>query len=281
MNLNVARPKTALHTNFYKAYRTRVCDEGILRCYWTENSFPEKTMFRIVRTLPFALALAALTIFTACGGSSSSKFRLVHAIPDGQPVDVLIDGKTVESAVAFDSVTPSSGYLSVSSGSRKLEVRQSGTTTDYFSGTPTFNSGAVYTVVATGAVGNNTVVAPVFTDNNATPTAGNAELRFIHASPSGPTPVDIYVVAPPGTGDGGSASISSLAYTQASTYLTVPAASGGTPYDILVTPAGFKTIVITVPGASFNAGQIRTFILVDVQNGGAISTTPMELSDLN
>ncbi len=235
-------------------------------------------MFRIGRTLPFALALAALSMFAASCGSSNSKFRLVHAIPDGQAVDVLIDGKTVESAVAFNSVTPSSGYLSVSSGGRKLEVRQSGTTTDYFSGTPTFNSGAAFTVVATGAVGNNTVVAPVFTDDNSAPTSGNAKLRFIHASPSGPTPVDIYVVAP-GTDIGGvSPSISSVAYTNASTYLSVPAGT----FDILITSAGSKSPVdSTVSGASFTAGQIRTFIAVDVQNGGSMSGTPLELSDLN
>jgi len=242
-----------------------------------QKTASEESMFRIGRTLPFALALAFLGMFTAGCGSTNSKFRLVHAIPDGQPVDVLIDGKAVESAVAFDSVTPSSGYLSVSSGSRKLEVRANGGTTDYFSGTPTFNNGAAYTIVATGAVGNNTVVSPVFTDDNSAPTSGNAKLRFIHASPSGPTPVDIYVVAPGTDISGVSPSISSIAYTNASAYLSVPAGT----FDILITPAGLKAVDITVPSASFTAGQIRTFIVVDVQNGGSLSGTPLELSDLN
>jgi Domain of unknown function (DUF4397) len=243
-----------------------------------QKTDPEESMFPIGKTLPFALALAALSMFTAGCGSSNSKFRLVHAIPDGQAVDVLIDGKTVESAVAFDSVTPSTGYLSVSSGGRKLEVRPNGGTTDFFSGTPTFNSGTAYTVVATGAVGNNTVVAPVFTDDNSAPASGNARLRFIHASPSGPTPMDIYVIAPDTTDISGVApSISSLAYTNASAYLSVPAGT----FNILITPAGLKAVDITVPSASFTAGQIRTFIAVDVQNGGSMSGTPLELSDLN
>jgi hypothetical protein len=234
-------------------------------------------MSRMLRTLSFTLALAALSVFTANCGSSNAKFRLVHAISDGQPVDVLIDGKTVESSVAFDSVTPSSGYISVSSGSRKLEVRPSGTTTDYFSGTPTFNSGGAFTVVATGKVGNNTVVAPVFTDNNTAPMSGNAALRFIHASPSGPTSIDIYVVAPGTDITGVSPSISSLAYTNASTYLNVPAAT----FDIVVTSAGFKAREFTVSSLSFAAGQIRTFVTIDVQNAELMSGTPLELSDLN
>ena len=234
-------------------------------------------MLRMLRTLPCALALVALSVFTASCGSSNSRFRLVHAIADGQPVDVLIDGKTVESSVAFDTVTPTSGYLSVSSGSRKLEVRPTGTTTDYFSGTPTFNSSSASTVVATGAVGNNTVVAPVFTDNNTAPTSGNAALRFIHASPSGPASIDIYVVAPGMDITGVSPSISSVAYPTASAYLSVPAGT----FDIVVAPAGFKAREFTLSNASFNAGQIRTFVTVDVQGGGFMSATPLELSDLN
>jgi uncharacterized protein DUF4397 len=237
----------------------------------------EESMFRPLRTLPCTLALAALSLLTASCGSSNSKFRLVHAIADGQPVDVLIDGKTVESSVAFDSVTPTSGYMSVSSGNRKLEVRPTGTTTDYFSGTPTFNSGSAFTIVATGAVSNNTVVAPVFTDNNTAPTSGNVALRFIHASPSGPASIDIYAVAPGTDISGVAPSISSLAYPTASTYLSVPAGT----FDIVVTPAGFKAREFTLSNVSFTTGQIRTFVTVDVQNGGFMSATPLELSDLN
>lgn len=238
-------------------------------------------MFRIGRTLPFALALSILSIFTAGCGSSNSKLRLVHAVPDGGVIDVLIDGKNVAPGLSFDTAT---SYLSMASGSRHVQVFAAGTTTNaFFDGTVNLSGGTTYTAVATGFANrtppvNNTVVAPVFTDDNSAPTSGNAKLRFIHASPSGPTPVDIYVVAPETTDISGvSPSISSVAYTNASTYLSVPAGT----FKILVTPAGLKAVDITVPSASFTAGQIRTFIAVDVQNGGSMSGTPLELSDLN
>ena len=242
-------------------------------------------MFRMLRTLPFTLALAALSIITACGGSSSAKFRLVNAIPDipgNPPFDVLIDGKVVETAVNFDSVTPASGYLSVLSGSRHLQLFPTGTTTGaYFDGNVSLNSGTDYTVTATGSAASNTIVAPLFTDNNTAPTSGNAGLRFIQASPSGLSSlqsVDIYLVAP-GTTDisGISPSISSVAYPSASTYLSVPAGA----YDILITPAGFKAINIDDQNQSFSSGQIRTYVLVDVLNGGSMSSTPLVLNDLN
>lgn len=234
-------------------------------------------MLRMLRTLPLALALATLSLFTAGCGSSSSKFRLVHAIADGQSVDVLIDGKTVETNVSVNSVTPTGGYLSVSSGSRHIQVFSTGTTTNaYFDGTVPFNGGTSYTFLLSEVlVPTKSYVGTLLTDNNATPTSGDGELRVIHASPSGPTPVDIYVV-PPTDPPSGSPSISSLAYQSASTYLNVPAGS----YDVLVTPTGNTAVDIRAAFAPSN-GQIRTFVLVDVQGGGSMASSPLVLNDLN
>ena len=239
-------------------------------------------MFRMLRTLHSALALVALIAFTAsCGSSSGTKFRLVNAIPDSPPqtVDVLIDGKTVESAVSFGSVTPSSSYLAVSSGSRKLEVRPTGQTTDWINSNVSFNGGSDYTIVATGYVSSNTVAAPLLTDNSTAPTSGNAALRIIQASPEGlgsvqNQAVDIYVVAP-GGGLGSSPDIPNVAYQAASAYKTLPAGT----YDLLLTPAGIPSINITIPSVSFSSGKVYTYVLIDVSGGGAMSQNPVVLND--
>ena len=238
-------------------------------------------MLRMLRPLPFALALAALSIFAASCGSSSggTKFRLVNAIPDSQPVDVLIDGKTVETAVSFGGVTPSTGYAAVGSGSHKLEVRISGQTTDYFQGNVPFSGNS--TIVATGYVSNNTIAAPLFTDNSTAPTSNNAQLRIIQASPEGlggNPAVDMYLVAPgdglPGSGT--PASIPNVTFNAASSYLTVPAGT----YDLLLTPAGIQSLNIRIPNASFSSGKNYTYVLVDVSpNGGVMSGTPVVLND--
>lgn len=236
-------------------------------------------MFRMLRTLPFILALATLSIFTACGGSNSTKFRLVQAIPDipqQQAVDVLIDGKKV-GTVSLAGVTPASGYLSGSSGSRHLQVFLTGQTTGpYFDGNVTFNSGS-NTVVATGSVTNNTIVAPLFTDNAPTPTSSNAGLRIIQASPEGlggNPAVDIYLVAPGGSLPGTSADIPNVAYPAASAYKTFPAGT----YDLLLTPAGIPSLNIRIPG-SFTQGKNYTYVLIDVQNGGQMAQNPVVLND--
>jgi hypothetical protein len=237
-------------------------------------------MFRMLRTLPFTLALAALSIFTACGGSKSTKFRLVNAIPDvpqQQAIDVQIDGKVV-GTVSLGSVTPGSGYLSVSSGSRHLQVFRTGQTTGpYFDGNVTFNSGN-NTVVATGSVTHNTIVAPLFTDNATAPTSSNAGLRIIQASPEGlggNPAVDVYIVGSAGGLPATSPDIANVAYPTASTYKTFPAGT----YDLLLTPAGIQSLNIRISNASFSTGKNYTYVLIDVQNGGQMSSTPVVLND--
>ena len=236
-------------------------------------------MVRMLRTLPFALALAALSIFTAgCGSGSGTKFRVVNAIPNAPAAaDVLVDGKVVETAVSFPTAAPATGYSSISSGSRHMQLFPTGTTTGaYFDGNITFNSGTAYTLVATGYFTTNTIVMPQFTDTSTAPTSGNSELRIIQASPAGlgaNPAVDIYIVAPGGGLPGTSPDIT-VSY-QSANAKTLPAGT----YDLLLTPAGIASLNITIPGVSFSSGKIYTYVLVDVANGGFMSSTPVVLND--
>lgn len=238
-------------------------------------------MVRMLRTLPFALALTALSIFSpGCGSSSSTKFRVVNAIPDAPAAtDVLVDGKVVETAVSFPSVSPSTGYSSISSGSRHMQLFPTGTTTGaYFEGNITFNGGNAYTLVATGHFNTNTIVMPQFTDTSTAPTSGNAELRIIQASPAGlgaNSAVDVYIVAPGGGLPGTSPDIAAVSYQSASAYKTIPAGT----YDLLLTPAGIASLNITIPGATLSSGKIYTYVLVNVSNGELMSSTPVVLND--
>jgi len=238
-------------------------------------------MVRMLRTLPFALALAALSLFTAgCGSGSGTKFRLVNAIadvPGNQGIDVYIDGKNVET-VQF--ATAPSGYLSVSSGSRHVQLFLTGTTAAPYFDDPnmSFNAGTAYTLVATGSVTDNTIVMPQFTDNNPVPTSGNAALRIIQASLAGlggNSAVDIYIVGPGGGLPGTTPDIPDVVYPAASAYKTLPAGT----YDLLLTPAGIASLNIRMAGASFSSANSYTYVLVDVQGGGEMSSTPVPLTD--
>ena len=73
------------------------------------------------------LSLSTLAFTTGCGSSSSStKIRMVNAMPDEDSLDLLIDTKSAVTSVGYGAA---SSYLSVSSGSRQLQVVEAGVQT--------------------------------------------------------------------------------------------------------------------------------------------------------
>ena len=242
-------------------------------------------MARRFRILPLVLALTGVTIFATSCGSSSAKLRIVQAIPDvtsGQALDIYLDGNKTASTVGFGSVTPSTGYSSVSSGSRHLQVFLTGqTTSPYFDGTISLSAGSEYTVVLTGFTTSNNVAAPLFTDNNSVaPTTGNTSIRVIHASPTWnysyyPTGMDIFILAPGQNILEGTQTFSQLAYEHASDYKS---AAAGT-YNVIATPPGLPAETDVLLSYAFNSGDIRTVVFLDAPGGG-LGATPLVLSDL-
>jgi Domain of unknown function (DUF4397) len=246
-------------------------------------------MFRLLKALPLTLALAALSFFaTSCGSSSSAHARFVNAIQNtsayGNGLDVEVNGTKDFTNVIFPNASAST-YTSVASGSDTILGVQTGTTTQVFSDTTSLSSGNQYTLVATGFAsgsGGNVVLLSV-SDNNTAPATGNVEFRVIDASPSGPSAVDVYIEAEPFSGNLTSPAISALAYTQASSYVTIPWNSGGGGWVVFVTAAGSTTPIFS---QTFNFGSqttaaIRTLVLTDVANGSSLNPAFLELNDLN
>lgn len=238
------------------------------------------------RSLTVALSLASLSILaTGCGGNS--QVRVVNAISDA-PVnyDLAINGTTLFSDVGFESVSPASEYQSVSSGGDSIEFFQTGTTTPVVNATSIdLHSSKQYTVVATGYYGDTSGAdAPglvLLADDNSLPKAGDTEVRIVHASPSAPGSVDVYVV-PTGTDiSSATPTIPGLMFQQASSYQSLSAATYAyVLYTVIVTPAGSKTPFIN-QGYTLSAGQIRTLVLVDASGSKTASQTPLALLDLN
>lgn len=245
-------------------------------------------MLRMIKTFLLILAMTAFGIFAASCGTDHAQMRFVQASPDApQNFDVTVGGKSFVTNLPYGNVSPNSGYTTVNAGTRTLEVFDTGTTTNpRINSNVSFNGGSHYTVLASGNVNPppGTIAAVVMTDNNTAPTSGNVNLRVIHDSPSVPPlppgtvpgPVDVYIVTPGTDITNISPNISSLAYQQASSYQSLAAAT----YEVIVTFSGDKTPRIDQSYA-LAAGQIRTLVVLDVLGGGALSSVPLELSDLN
>jgi hypothetical protein len=233
----------------------------------------------MLKTLLFTIALSLLLLSPGCG-SSHSNVRFVNASSDAGSVDVAVDGKTVASDLLFAAVSPTSSYLSISAGTRRVEVRNTGTTTDLINSTIDFGSGRSYTLLASGqatAVPPN-IAALLKTDDNSTPASGNVKLRVIHDSPGGPDVVDVYVVAPGTDITDVTPTISSLAYQQASNYLSLPAAT----YEVIVTDSTDGTKDRKSDQMyTLAAGQIRTLVTLDVIPASNPDMLLLELLDLN
>ena len=239
-------------------------------------------MSRATRSAVLLLAMATLGFLGTNCGTDHSQVRFVQASPDANPQDIAADGKTVATNLAFGSVSPASDYVVLSAGTRRIETRDTGTTTDLINTTIAFASQKTYTLLVSGKISDKSIAAVLKTDDNSAPPSGNVKLRFIHDAPDadvlGPVPVDVYIVAPGTDITGLSPTIASLGYQQASNYQTLPAAT----YEVIVTVAGDPTrVLIDKAPYDLAAGQIRTLVSVDVAGGAEISDTPLLLSDLN
>ncbi len=212
-----------------------------------------------------SLLFAASALTAACsdddntGPDGDARLRVVHASPDAPDVDVLVDDAEVLGDVPY---LAASDYLDVPAGDRNVKVNAAGTTTTVIDADVTLADGADYTVIASGLLA---AIEPiVLEDDNTAPAAGNVKVRAIHGAPSAPA-VDIYVTAPGADLEAETAALSAVEFGDIAEYIEAPAGD----YQVRVTPAGSKTVVIDSGTLTLVSGQIRTAIAVDATGGGA------------
>lgn len=214
------------------------------------------------------LTLGVVFLGAGCGSSSNARVRLLNAVPQQSALDMLVASKTVAPGVAYGTA---SAYTSVSPGSPNLQIEPTGTTNALVNQSISLASKTDYTVMASSS--SSSVVATIFTDNNATPASGDIEIRVINASPTLGT-ADIYIVTP-GTSIGSvSPTVAGVGFGAATAYQTLTAGS----YEVFFAPAGLKTFTIDSGPLSFTADQIRTIVGLDGQTGGFTSSV---IADLN
>lgn len=224
-----------------------------------------------------ALLLAATTVTAACGDDDDNtgpdgeaRVRVVHASPDAPDVDVLVDDAAVLSDVPY---LAASDYLDLASGAHNVKVNAAGTATTVIDTDVDLADGTDYTVIASGLVAS---IAPiVLEDDNSAPTAGNARIRAIHGAPSAPA-VDIYVTGSGADLEAETPALSGVDFGDVSDYIEAPSGD----YQVRVTPAGTKVVVIDSGTLSLASGQVRTAIAVD-ETGGGGPFDILVLEDLN
>lgn len=213
------------------------------------------------------LCLGLLCFSFGCG-SDNAKVRVMQASPAESTIDALIDGKTVASNIAYGTASP---YVSVSSGSRHLQIEPSGSSTFIIDESISLSSGTNSTVVVSNLASNLTALA--LSDEKSAPGSGNFKLRLVNVAPT-MGPADVFVVAPGTDLTSVSPNVSNLATESASGYLELTAGT----YEIFFTVPGSVSSFIDTGSITFSTGQVRTVVALNGLSGGFTFST---LSDLN
>lgn len=206
-----------------------------------------------IALLAAVIAGAAIFASPASAQSSDARLRVLHASPDAPAVDVYLDGAEEISDLEFDDITD---YVTVPAGTHNVQVfpaSVNGTGDPVIEADVTLASGTDYTVAAVGFLAS--IEPLVLVDDNSDPAAGQAKLRFVHASPDAPA-VDIYA-------DGAGVVVPNAAFKDASGYLGLDAAT----YDLEVRAAGTETVALDLPGITLEAGKTYTAFAVGLLSG--------------
>jgi hypothetical protein len=213
----------------------------------------------LARCVGIAAIVWTMLFASACGGGSSSdtgQLRFVQASPSAPHVDLLIDGTTESSNLAYGN---SSGYITVKTGSRHLQAVPVSSSSPVLDLSVPVASNGHTTVLLTGSNANSLVL----TDGGTTSSTGNGYVRVLNASVS-MGPADVYIV-PAGHGlNGATPAASNLALDQDGGYTLTPAGS----YEVFMTSPGTKSILLDTGPINLASTENWTLIALDANSGG-------------
>ncbi|MGQ9675428.1 MAG: DUF4397 domain-containing protein [Chloroflexota bacterium] len=205
---------------------------------------------------PIAAVVLALVLTTAMSAAAVAQpdqamLRVVHASPDAPAVDVLVDGNMAFSNLAFRGITR---YAALPAGSHNIQVVPAGATEPaVIEADVDLTAGTDYTIVAVGRLAD--IEPLVLTDDNSAPPAGQAKVRFVHASPNAPA-VDIAEAS-------GRVIFSGISFKGVGDYTNLPAGT----YDVEARLARTDTVALAIPNVTVNAGTVYTVFAVGLVDG--------------
>jgi hypothetical protein len=226
-----------------------------------------------MRVRSLGLAVATALILAACGDHDAAvaRLRAVHLSPDAPLVDIYVDDELVAEDVEYLDQT---GYLELTAGAANVIVTVAGDPAAIvIDADATLSEDTDYTVLAANFMED--IEPIILLDANSPPASGFVQVRIVHGSPSTGL-VDVYLTAPGVPLDEATATLTDVAFGEASNYLE---AAAGT-YQIRVTPANTLDVALDSGPVALAAGQIRTVIAADADGGG----TPLQalvLADRN
>ena len=197
---------------------------------------------------------------SSCGssGGSTAMLRLVQASPDAPQVNVLVDAKSVALNLAYGNDT---GYLSVNSGSRHVQVVPVSGGSPIFDQTISLTSSSKQTLLLTGPAAG---IQPVMlSDTGPTVVASSAYIRVVNASATMGA-ADVYLT-PAGSSIVGVTPVTAgMTFDQSSGYQVILAGN----YQVFMTTPGTTKALLSTGPISLTASQNQTVVALDGVAGG-------------
>lgn len=208
-----------------------------------------------------AAFLAALAVLSGChkgSAQNSTDMRALNAVPDSEPLDVLIDDDVKASALALGQT---SGFSEFDSGTRDVKVRSSTSQSVLSDKSVSFSSGVFQTLLVFGH--RAAIQTQILADDVTVIDSGQLRVRVANlASDAGP--VDVYLASPVTTAPvivGGAAFGS----------VTGSAEIAPGSYPIIVTTSGTQDVLFQSSPQTFTAGTYYTIVVVPTQGGKQVN----------
>jgi len=215
-----------------------------------------------VRVGNFAPALGSVDAYLDAQGSSGSSGTLLDS------------SMALGAASAYQDVLPAAYRISFTASGQATEISGLGSDLALASGTAM----SIFAVGLAGQVAPNNLQLLALQDNLQAPASGMAKLRVVQLAPDinngGTNLVDVVALDESGTPTSPPL-VSSLAYTGASQYLSLPAGS----YTVALVPSNLQSPVLpTASGVvlDLTAGSVQTLVVAGCQypSSGICSTAP-------
>ena len=143
--------------------------------------------------LALTLSLSATAFLTACGGGgdgdSNTQVRLLNATRSYNSLDLEVDEKKVNTAVAYASAGE---YASVNTNATATKVTANPVGTSISATTPTLKGGTNYTYITYGFSG--AIRTSLLEESEEVPAANSAKLLVLNLAPDAGA-MDVYVTA--------------------------------------------------------------------------------------
>jgi uncharacterized protein DUF4397 len=209
-----------------------------------------------------AAFLAAAAVLSGChnGGNSqnSTDMRALNAVPDSEPLDVLVDDDVKAAALALGQT---SGFSEFDSGTRDVKVRSSTSQSILSDKSISFSSGVFQTLLVYGH--RAAIQSQLLADDVTVIDSGQLRVRVVNLAPDAGS-VDVYLAAPITTAP---VIVAAASYGTVSGSAEVPPGS----YPITITASGTQDVLFQSSPQSFAAGTYYTIVVVPTQGGKQVN----------